>query len=99
MIIFNISDHLGNFIFICNKTNTKSSKDRPVIRLFNNKNLQAYRAALSAVDWSVLYANKHADEAYTIFSDQISKLFNTFFPLLGYRVNVIKIINPGLLNL
>ena len=75
-----ITDHLPNFIvWPCDKI---FKPTRPLIRIYSEKNINLFTAALSAVNWNFLTnATFSVDEIYDKFSETFLNLFQSSFPL------------------
>ena len=75
-----ITDHLPNYMVLIN--NKKRAKlERPLIRLFSEKNLALFRYELQNVDWSSVYNTSDINESYRSFIDIFINFYNRCFPL------------------
>jgi len=78
-----ISDHLPNWIIISNKNKNNEIKNRPLIRLFTDKNKESFKKDLKLIDWNKLFNNeKEINKIYAIFSENFSTLYELNFPLI-----------------
>lgn len=83
-IFADVSDHLPNFILINNekKRCICHNNDRPLIRIFSEKNGERFRNELCNINWDGLLC--HAQDpnlAYEIFHKQVLNKFNKCYPL------------------
>ena len=79
LLCSDISDHCGNFMFLCNKKSKPTSVERPLIRLFTKKNIDLFKASLNNTDFSEMYDCNNTDEACNIFFSKLSYNFNHVF--------------------
>jgi len=78
-----ISDHLPNWIIIQSNDEIKTLvKDRPIIRLFTDKNKLNFRNCMANVDWSEVVDSgcNNIDSIYNSFIDKINVNFDNSFP-------------------
>ena len=69
-IFCDISDHLPNFVLFGHKREI-ASKERPLVRIFGEKNVQKFRDHIKAVNWSQLDNCNDVNIAYSFFSEKI----------------------------
>ena len=81
-IICDISDHLANHVVLHNNSG-KCSQDRPLIRLYTQKNLDSFMAKLNNVDWETEVCAIHdVNLAYERFYEILSGLYCESYPLV-----------------
>ncbi len=81
-LISDISDHLPNILLFGKQSDSNNNKsDRPLIRLFSEKNIMKFKEFLSEIDWNQHFSEKDASENFDVLSDNINKGFDTCFPL------------------
>ena len=67
-IFSDLSDHLPNFIILSNSRNQKESNQRPLIRLYSEKNKSAFQQSFALVDWqTTLYSCQDVNTCYSRF--------------------------------
>jgi hypothetical protein len=74
-----ITDHLPNYVLILKETKQNNCQ-RPLIRIFSQKNIDEYIRLLHTADWSVIYNCSDVNVCYNKFSEIISSAFNKCFP-------------------
>ena len=74
------TDHLPNFIvWPCEKL---FKLQRPLIRIYSEKNIKKFTAALSSENWDFLTnTTLSVDDIYELFSETFLRLFHSCFPL------------------
>ena len=83
-----ISDHFP--VFVIDHSN-KCSSEPPVQykRMFNDKNKSKFISQISSTNWAPVHQSNDAQEAYTIFHNTFTHIFNDCFPSkpfkLGYK--------------
>ena len=88
-LIYNdISDHLGNFFFITTANVQKA--ERPIIRIFSQKNINTFNLRLNNADWTPVFASNDTNAAFNSFYDIFNVLFNTSFPFVKASVKCCK---------
>ena len=60
-----ISDHFANFIILHSKN---KAVDRPMVRIFSDKNKATFQNTLSEINWENELSDKNANEAMSIFN-------------------------------
>ena len=75
-----ITDNLPNFIvWPCEKL---FKLQRPLIRIYSEKNIKKFTAALSSENWDFLTnTTLSVDDIYELFSETFLRLFHSCFPL------------------
>ena len=88
-LIFNISDHLPNFMIL--NINAPSIKDRPYTRIFTEKTIKTFKDNLGNED-PLLTENDdiETNSAYDIFSSNYINLFNKYFPYVKQSIKSFK---------
>ena len=76
-----LSDHLPVFLILKKKEITKTIKERPMVRLFGEKNIQKFTDKMTKVEWKKLYETNDPNIALDIFYREYSKAYNESFPL------------------
>ena len=77
-----LSDHLPNFAILVNISNKPNMQDRPLIRLYNEKNKHTFQNALSQVNWqNILYLVDDVNICYNNFICEVKKCYESSFPL------------------
>lgn len=79
-IFCDISDHLPNFTLLKRKK-PQSKENRPMVRIYGEKNTQKFKSAMNEVNWNELYNKNNPNEALEMFYTHYSKNFHTCFPL------------------
>jgi hypothetical protein len=79
-IFSEISDHLPNFLVI-KHDKMSTSKNRPMVRIFGEKNVLKFKEALINADWKEFYETNDAEKALEIFYKIYNSAFNKSFPL------------------
>jgi len=74
-----ISDHLPNYILLINSKQQKHIV-RPMIRIFSERNQQAFNTKLSKADWSPAY-DADVNYSYSNFIKILHDAFEECFPL------------------
>ena len=74
-----ISDHLPNYLIIYNE-NCNVKNQRPMIRIFSEKNKAKFLEFLRNVNWESVHSLSDANEAYNEFADIVYSGFEKFFP-------------------
>ena len=83
IIITDISDHLANCLILPPLTTAKSAPDRPLVRIFSQKNKLHFSNELSSCDWNGrVYNCLDVNSAYENFSSSISSSYELCFPLI-----------------
>ena len=73
-----ISDHLPSFSLI--KTNSLKTRNRPLIRLYGEKNCTNFCDKMTNFDWNEIY--RSSDDWYGDFIKHIKTIFDASFPLV-----------------
>ena len=77
-----LSDHLPSFIILSNIKSKRNLANRPLIRLYNDKNKKQFQDSLLLVNWqNTLYDNDNVNESYNSFVSIIKQLYENNFPL------------------
>ena len=84
-----ISDHLPNYMILINSKNPLQ-KERPLVRLFSQKNLALFKRELQNVDWTSVYNASDINDSYRNFFDIFIKLHNRCFPLTKLSRKIAK---------
>jgi hypothetical protein len=79
-IFFDISDHLPNFILLEGKSTT--TKKRPYLRIYSERNIAKFQSLLHAADWSSVLNCVEPNAAYDKFIKIFSNAFHGSFPLV-----------------
>ena len=78
-----ITDHLPNFILLENTKNmVYKTKDIPLIRLYNPKNINKFTTAVGNIQWDDLYEYGNIEEAYNFFHAKITACHDECFKLV-----------------
>ena len=77
-----ISDHLP--IFTINKPTPDSHSSNTTFqyRRFNAESINYFRESLGQSTWDAVYSSTNTENAYNIFLEQFSSLYNNAFPLI-----------------
>ncbi len=93
-----ITNHLPNFIgFGEGKIN---KPDRPLVRIYGNKNIKKFQEKLKLINWDILEAG-HVNEAYDLFWEMVWYAYCESFPLKRLSTSNAKNkiwLTAGLLN-
>ena len=79
-----ISDHFPVF-YIDHSSKKTSNEILLKKRIFSENNITAFCQKTSENDWSNIYNCSDAQIAYTYFYNDISRIYNTCFPLRSYK--------------
>ena len=63
------------------KTKNKSSNQRPLIRIFSDKNINKFKTDIADTDWEDLLNIEDTNDAYDIFYNRIFQIYEANFPL------------------
>ena len=75
-ILTDMSDHCANLLVLyLNKKNNKE-ENRPMVKLFSEKNKQNFQNILKQINWKKELLRKTADEAMQIFYKELSIAYN-----------------------
>ena len=74
-----MSDHFANFIILHSK-NKNVAVDRPMVRIFSDKNKTTFQNLLSTINWENEMSDRNANEAMTIFNQKLTIAYNKLFP-------------------
>ena len=75
-----LSDHLPVFINLNAKINNKLSKERPMVRIYGEKNTPKFINTIQDQDWSNIYHKTSSTEALDFFYNIYNKCYNKAFP-------------------
>ena len=81
-----LSDHFP-FIYTIEMQNPHASPKANLTRDFSADNLNKFRDALNNISWNFVTVTDCPQEAYNLFSDFFSNLYELYFPLLSRRPN------------
>lgn len=82
-IMEDLSDHVPNYILLKNAKFNDSYAERPLIRVFNEKNCKKFASKLSQINWdSSVFNSKAVNECYERFTSVLSEIYNDAFPLV-----------------
>ena len=79
ILLADISDHYPIFTYLKELLPPKQAEIK--YRAFNEVNRNTFREQIQLEDWSRVYETQNAQEAYTHFSETISQLYETNFPV------------------
>ncbi len=77
-----IADHLPNFIIIKEPTINTCTKERPLVRIYSEKNKSRFKREISCLNWEDVLDQKNCNEGYDKFIKKYSTVFNRCFPLI-----------------
>ena len=75
-----ITDHLPNFI-MWKKQREHTGNDRPLIRIYSDKNLKSFQNMLEGSNWDSTLTGENGDEMCENFYNHVLKKFAECFPL------------------
>ena len=78
-IFADITDHLPNFISIYKTHSRNYTKDRPLVRIFSETNIENFKTAISNIDWESTLNTTDTNEAYDVFYNKLFDRVTTFF--------------------
>ena len=81
IITIGLADHLANFILL-NDSTPDPKNDRPMIRIFSNKNIRKFQGKLANTNWDAVYSSTEADRSFNYFYDILLKVYAESFPLI-----------------
>ena len=100
ILMWDLSDHYPVFLvnYVESETPTETYK---ITRTHSETNKQAFKAAISSVDWTPVTSARDAQVSYTLFHQIISKTYDKAFPpkkkKIGY-INKLPWLTEGLKN-
>jgi hypothetical protein len=82
--ICDITDHFANFVLLKSKLAQKQAPtDRPLTRIFSQKNKNVFSSELSKIDWNTnLYQSVDASMAFENFTTILQDTYNKSFPVV-----------------
>ncbi len=90
----NITDHLPNFMFMkMHRNNSHRIGERPMIRLYSDKNIFTFKTLLSRSDWKSVLKCQDSNIAHVEFTKIYNQSFNKAFPLVRLSKKKQKIKN------
>ena len=75
-----ITDHLPNFI-MWKKQREHTGNDRPLIRIYSDKNLKSFQNTLEGSNWDSILTGENSDEMCENFHNYVLKKFDECFSL------------------
>ncbi len=87
-------------LFVLGKKQTNNKPQRPLIRIFGDKNTSVFKNKLDEIRWAELEDIEEYNQAFTWFTIKINKAFNESFPLIKLSIKKSKDkkwLTPGLL--
>ena len=88
-IIAEVTDHLPNFIYILNK-NKPDIKNRPMVRIFGEKNISDFQTRLENSDWDSILQEEDIDASCSDFYQHIFTLYDASFPSVRLSIKKSK---------
>merc|ERR1712208_58752 len=79
-IFADITDHLPNFISIYKTHCRNYTKDRPLVRIFSETNIENVKTAISNIDWESTLNTSDTNEAYDVFYNKLFQMYEASFP-------------------
>ncbi len=79
-LIYDISDHLPNFLII-RKLNYKTYDKEIFIRDYSHYDEQDFNEEISAVDWNTVTNTDDVDTAFNTFYDKLTRIIDKHVPL------------------
>ena len=73
-----LSDHLPCFVSMCVGSNVKDIHNRPMTRLFGERQCQSFVNSMAVYDWDVLYND--SNDFYATFITAVKEIFDASFP-------------------
>jgi len=75
-----VTDHLPNY-FIITKMSYNQSKqsDRPLVRIFSERNMNDFKNKLKNVEWDPIYNSSDIDDCYSYFDSKINECYQSSF--------------------
>jgi hypothetical protein len=89
ILLWDISDHFPVF-FIKNKEIILKDDKYRMTRSHNTRNKEKFRKSIIDNDWTNILSNENAQEAYSLFHDSITKVYNQCFPLKQKKIGYIN---------
>ena len=77
-----ITDHLPNFILVSRQNKYRINKDRPLTRIYSEKNIEKFKNGLHALHWDIILVSPDTDTCYDNFYSNVLSLYNNSFPLV-----------------
>ena len=89
--------HFAKFIILHSKINNRAV-DRPMVKIFSDKNKATFQNLLSTINWENELSDKNGNEAMIIFNQNLAIAYNTSFPFANLsrkRSKDIPLISTG----
>ena len=77
-----ISDHLPNYVIVSNPKKNKPSCERPLTRIYSDKNMKTFQHLISSTVWDDIYNCQDVDESYKVFQAKLKTCCDESFPLI-----------------
>ena len=81
-IFSDISDHLPTFCIFENSNIKPKASNRPLIRLFSERNICSFVSHINNTDWYSVIGSDHSEAMATRFHEYIKKIYEKCFPLV-----------------
>ena len=88
-LIYDISDHLPNFLIV-SKLNYKTHNKDIFIRDYSHYNEEDFNEEISAVDWNTVTNTNDVDTAFNTFYDKLITIIDKHVPLKKMSKNKVK---------
>ncbi len=83
ILTVDISDHLANFVILQKCSKITNYAERPLIRIFSQRNKEMFEEEIMKYDWiKLVYSAHDADSAYNNFSLSLTTAYEKSFPLI-----------------
>ena len=81
-IISHITDHLPNFVMLKRSDSKHDVRNRPLIRIFSERNVEAFKQSLNNTNWEQLLHDDDVNTATNTFYNHTFQIYNQHFPLV-----------------
>lgn len=104
LLVNDLSDHLPIFTLVYDEIVPTLKKNvKTFVRDFNDKNIEEFKSRLKEQNWSDISNFEEPNQAYNVFLDKYTKLYDSCFPLKTMKGKSLKtLLNPwmtkGILN-
>jgi hypothetical protein len=85
-VISDLSDHFINFLILPENVPKTKNKEK-LVRNFSEDNKDKFRLALSSLNWAFVTSVDDANDAFSIFWETFSSLYDIYFPLEKRKFN------------
>ena len=85
-----ISDHLGNFIYLIDEKKEEKVTERPYERIYSKKNIEAFKTEVKNCSWNEVLNSSETNEAFEKFNKIFCQKLNCCLPMTKISKKSIK---------